>query len=71
MNDRIRDSIRQKLGDAIDLPFPHFTPREAETAVLDGKARAVIGMRRAGKMTFLHRDDAHQAPPSGLILRDG
>lgn len=55
MNDRIRESIRQKLGDAIELPFPQFTPREAESTVLEGKARAVIGMRRAGKTTFLYQ----------------
>lgn len=55
MNDRIREAIRQKLGDAIELPCPQFTPREAETTVLEGKARAVIGMRRAGNATFLYQ----------------
>ncbi len=55
MNDRIREAIRQKLGDAMGLPFPHFTSRETETTVLEGKARAVIGMRRAGKTTFLYQ----------------
>lgn len=54
MNDRIREVIRQKLGDALDVPFPSFTPREAGTAALEGKVRAVIGMRRAGKTTFLN-----------------
>jgi len=28
MDDRIREAVRQKLGDAISLPFPQFTPRE-------------------------------------------
>ena len=55
MNDRIRDAIRQKLGDAIETPLPSFTPREAGTTALEGKVRAVIGMRRAGKTTFLHQ----------------
>ena len=55
MSDRIREAIRQKLGDAIELPFPPLTPREAETTGLEGKARAVIGMRRAGKTTFLYQ----------------
>ena len=55
MDDRIREAIRQKLGDAISLPFPQFTPREAGTTALEGKVRAVIGMRRAGKTTFLHQ----------------
>jgi predicted AAA+ superfamily ATPase len=55
MNDRIRESIREKLGDAVELPFPQLTPREATTTVLEGKARAIIGMRRAGKTTFLYQ----------------
>ena len=55
MSDRIREVIRQKLGDALEFPFPHSTPREADTASLEGKARAVIGMRRAGKTTFLYQ----------------
>ncbi len=55
MNDRLAGVIRQKLGDAIELPFPEFTPRELDTSPLEGKARAVIGMRRAGKTTFLYQ----------------
>ncbi len=55
MNDQIRNAIREKLGDAVSRPFPAFTPREADTAALPGKARAVIGMRRAGKTTFLQQ----------------
>ena len=53
MNDRIIDAVRQKLGDAVSTPFPSSTRREAEGSVPEGKARAVIGMRRAGKTTFL------------------
>jgi predicted AAA+ superfamily ATPase len=55
MNDRIRESIRQKLRDAIEVPFPQLTSREVETTALEGKARAVIGMRRTGKTTFLYQ----------------
>ena len=55
MNDQIRNAVREKLGDAVSRSFPDFTPREADTSVLPGKARAVIGMRRAGKTTFLHQ----------------
>jgi len=55
MGDRIRDVIREKLGDAIALPFPALTPRDSDTSALEGKARAVIGMRRAGKTTFLYQ----------------
>ena len=35
MNDRIRESIRQKLGDAIEVRFPQLTP---QTAARGGKA---------------------------------
>ncbi len=35
------------------FPIPSLTPREALAPVPKGKARAVIGMRRAGKTTFL------------------
>ena len=45
--------MREKLGDAVSTPFPSSTRREAEGSVPEGKARAVIGMRRAGKTTFL------------------
>ena len=55
MKDQLREAIRQKLGDALELPFPKLTPREASTAPLEGKSRAIIGMRRAGKTTFLYQ----------------
>lgn len=55
MKDHLREAIRQKLGDALELPFPKLTPREAATAPLEGKSRAIIGMRRAGKTTFLYQ----------------
>jgi hypothetical protein len=42
MDDRIREAIRQKLGDAISLPFPQFTPREAGTTALEGKVRVQL-----------------------------
>lgn len=37
------------------FPFPKLTPREASTAPLEEKSRAIIGMRRAGKTTFLYQ----------------
>ncbi len=55
MNDLIREAVREKLGDATSRPFPALTAREADTSAIPGKARAVIGMRRAGKTTFLHQ----------------
>ncbi|HOX02001.1 MAG TPA: ATP-binding protein [Candidatus Paceibacterota bacterium] len=53
MEDHILNAIRQKLGDAIRTPFPPLVRREAEPALLQGKAQAVVGMRRAGKTFFL------------------
>jgi predicted AAA+ superfamily ATPase len=53
MEDRILSAIREKLGDAVSFELPPFTRRDSSTAELPGKARAVIGMRRAGKTTFL------------------
>lgn len=55
MRDQIRETVKEKLGDAVGCAFPAFTPREADTAVVPGKARAVIGMRRSGKTTFLYQ----------------
>lgn len=49
----MRDAIRQKLADASTSALPRFTRRENATAAIVGKAQAVIGMRRAGKTTFL------------------
>ena len=53
--DHLREAIRQKLGDAVTAPFPLLTRRDAAAPFLAGKARAVIGMRRAGKTSFLHQ----------------
>ena len=53
--DLSREAVPEKLGGALDLPFPKLTPREASTAPLEGKCRATIGMRRAGKTTFLYQ----------------
>ena len=53
MKDRITETIRQKLGDALRGDFPRMVHRDARVASLEGKAQAVIGMRRAGKTFFL------------------
>lgn len=55
MQDQLQEVIRQKLGDAVMAPFPPLTRRDAVAPFLKGKARAVIGMRRAGKTTFLYQ----------------
>jgi uncharacterized protein len=53
VEDQIFSAIREKLADAWEMPFPTLTRREATVVPMEGKAQAVIGMRRAGKTTFL------------------
>lgn len=51
-----RALLAEKLADSLVAPLPAATPRRVYGAVsLPGKATAVIGMRRAGKTTFLHQ----------------
>ena len=46
----------EKLAESLEAPLPVGTPRRIHGRVaLPGKATAVIGMRRAGKTTFLHQ----------------
>ncbi len=49
----MRDLIRQKIVDALAEPVPDFTPRDVHIPAIANKAIAVVGMRRAGKTTFL------------------
>lgn len=51
-----RTRLAEKLADSLVAPLPVLTPRRVHGAVtLPGKATAVVGMRRAGKTTFLHQ----------------
>lgn len=51
-----RTSLLEKLADSLGAPLLPSTPRRVYGAVtVPGKATAVIGMRRAGKTTFLHQ----------------
>jgi len=48
--------LGQKVADSLDSPLPDLTPRRVFGAAhLPNKATAVVGMRRAGKTTFLHQ----------------
>jgi len=47
--------ITEKIAGAIEAPLPVLTPRDARLPDIKGKAFAVIGMRRAGKTSFLHQ----------------
>lgn len=51
-----RHWLSEKLDDSLVGPLPKGVPRQVYGLVhLPGKATAVIGMRRAGKTTFLHQ----------------
>lgn len=52
--------IRDKILLALEAPLPVLTRRDATVPEIGGKAMAVIGMRRAGKTSFLHQTRADQ-----------
>jgi predicted AAA+ superfamily ATPase len=47
--------VREKILSSLERPAPALTPRDVVRPRVPGKALAVIGMRRAGKTTFLHQ----------------
>lgn len=52
----LRARLVAKLAEALEQPIPDSTARRIHGAVvLPGKATAVVGMRRAGKTTYLHQ----------------
>jgi hypothetical protein len=55
MEDQFTNVIREKLGDAVTLSIPPHVRRDAVAVPIVGKVHAVIGMRRAGKTTFLYQ----------------
>ena len=55
MNDQIQQVIREKILTAVEMMPVALTRRDAALPAIHGKALAVIGMRRAGKTTFLHQ----------------
>ncbi len=56
MDRSFRLLLAEKLADSLASPLPSGTPRHVYGRVsLPGKVTAVIGMRRAGKTTFLHQ----------------
>ncbi len=56
MSSMLKQVLTEKLADSLTEPLADFTPRSVCGEVgLPGKATAVIGVRRAGKTTFLHQ----------------
>jgi predicted AAA+ superfamily ATPase len=52
----LKQALAEKLAGSLTEPLPEGTPRSVYGSVaLSGKVTAVIGMRRAGKTTFLHQ----------------
>lgn len=56
METQFRDVLRQKIVDGLDAPLPALTRRDIRLPGIRGKAVAVIGMRRAGKTSFLWQE---------------
>lgn len=55
MKDQLEAIVQEKILLALEAPLPKLTPRDARVPSISGKAMAVIGMRRAGKTSFLHQ----------------
>ena len=53
MEGQFREVLRQKIVDSLAVPQPMLTRRDIRLPEIRGKAVTVIGMRRAGKTTFL------------------
>jgi len=68
VKDRIKEVIETKLGDALSFPFPELVRRDATVVSHPKKVRAVIGMRRAGKTSFLFQMLRNRL--GGGVLRD-
>ena len=53
---RLQQALREQLADSVRKPLPPLTRRRVLGRVrFPGKVTAVVGMRRAGKTTFLHQ----------------
>ena len=55
---QISQIIREKILASQETSVPKLTRRDARVPKIAGKAFAVIGMRRAGKTTYLHQQRA-------------
>ncbi len=53
MEGQFQNVLRLKVADSLAAPVPRLTRRDVHLPRLPGKAFAVIGMRRAGKTSFL------------------
>jgi hypothetical protein len=71
MKSQLRQTIRQKIIDAQSATLPSLTLRDVWLPAVKGKALAIIGMRRAGKTSFLWQQLAQrhtQGTPREALL---
>jgi len=71
MEGQFRHLLHQKIVDSLAVAIPEATRRDIRVPGVPGKALAVIGMRRAGKTTFLWQQMADRlaqgTPREGLL----
>jgi predicted AAA+ superfamily ATPase len=68
---QFREAVAQKLREAPRLPLPNLTRRDVYVPSVPGRAVAVMGMRRAGKTSFLWQllsDRARAGTPRDGLL---
>ena len=58
MEDQLTPIIQEKILASTEAGLPVLTRRDARVPEIAGKAKVVIGMRRAGKTSFLHQQRA-------------
>ena len=67
---RFRQALGEQLVESLRTPPPSHTPRRVRGRFrFPGKATAVIGMRRAGKTTFLHQIRAEVVARGGSLTQ--
>lgn len=68
----LQEALAQRLTEALAAPLPSLTRRDARLPAIPGKAFAVIGVRRAGKTSYLwqclHDRLAAGRPRESLVL---
>ncbi len=69
MEAQFREVLRQKIVDNLGAPLPALTRRDIRPPEIRGKAVAVIGMRRAGKTSYLWQELADRRAAG--IAREG
>ena len=66
---QLRQVLSELLSESLRNPLPAHTPRQVSGRIrFAGKVTAVVGMRRAGKTTFLHQLRRERTPGGGAPL---